>query len=250
MLSGVGTLIRAFMLASVISPGPAFAFESYSLVKQAIFDRVFASTRKTLYCQCPFDHRRRLDLNVCGYSSPGNSKRATRVEIEHVVPASWIGRGRACWHEKICKNRRGQRFKGRKCCLQVDAAFRSAYQDLHNLWPTVGEVNERRRNYAFGLIDGERRNFGSCDIEIDRKAKSAEPRPDIRGDIARINLYMAKTHHIHLSADQYHLFQTWHRADPPDQAERRRNRIIKNLQGNGNPFVDEIGPATAARRSG
>jgi deoxyribonuclease I len=34
------------------------------------------------------------------------------------------------------------------------------------------------------MIDGEQRQFGACDIEIaDRKI---EPRPAIRGDIARI----------------------------------------------------------------
>ncbi|MBX2851779.1 MAG: endonuclease [Phycisphaeraceae bacterium] len=30
----------------------------------------------------------------------------------------------------------------------------------------------------------------------------------------------------------------WHEQDPPDDAERRRNDIVEQLQGNRNPFVD------------
>jgi endonuclease I len=41
-----------------------------------------------------------------------------------------------------------------------------------------------RSNCSMAMIDGEQRQFGACDIEIaDRKI---EPRPAIRGDIARI----------------------------------------------------------------
>lgn len=238
MRSGVGTLLGALLLASVISPGPAFAFKSYQAVKQALYEQVFAETKKTLYCACSFDKNRKLDHGACGYRSPGGGERARRVEVEHVVPASWIGGERACWRKKICRNNKGHYFKGRKCCLKTDAAFRLAYQDLHNLWPTVGEVNDRRRNYSFGLIDGEKRHFGLCDMEIDQSARLAEPRPEVRGDVARINLYMARRHHIHLSADQRHLFEIWHRADPPDEAERRRNELIGKLQGTTNPYID------------
>ena len=237
MRLGVGAAIGALMLASVIVPRPALALDNYRAVKQALYEQVFASVRKTLYCQCPFDGRRELDLGSCGYRSPGKGRRARRVEVEHVVPASWIGAGRPCWAEKVCLDAKGRAFKGRKCCLKIDPAFRAAYQDLHNLWPAVGEVNERRRNFGFGLIDGERRTFGRCDVEIDAREKLIEPRPEIRGDIARISLYMADIHGIGLTADRRHLFELWHRADPPDAGERRRNAIIKNLQGTVNPYI-------------
>jgi endonuclease I len=31
----------------------------------------------------------------------------------------------------------------------------------------------------------------------------------------------------------------WHRADPVDDAERRRNRLITKVQGNPNPWIGE-----------
>ena len=243
MRPGVGILLGA-MLALVpgMLPGPATAIESYAEIKRALFEQVFADRRETLYCACPFDAEKRPDLDACGYRSARLSDRAKRVEVEHVVPASWTGAGRTCWTKKICRDARGRAFKGRKCCLAVDPAFRAAHQDLHNLRPTVGEVNEARSNYRFGLVTGERRAFGRCDMEVDRKNRLAEPRPDIRGDIARIHLYMEATHDVGLSTAQRRLFQNWHREDPPDAVERRRHGLIEGLQGRRNPWVDR--PAT------
>ena len=238
MRSGVGILLGALlMLVPVCLPGPASALESYAAVKRILYAEVFADNRETLYCGCPFNADRRLDLKACGYDSPRGGRRANRVEVEHVVPASWIGQGRPCWHEKICRNAKGQAFKGRKCCLAIDPAFKAAYQDMHNLRPSVGEVNEVRSNYHFGLITGERRAFGRCDIEIDRSTRRAEPRPEIRGDIARISLYMEATHGTRLSDAQRRLFEAWHREDPPDAGEHRRHAAIAVLQGRRNPWV-------------
>jgi deoxyribonuclease-1 len=240
MRSGVGILWGA-MLALVLawSPGPALAFETYGAVKRALYEEVFATNRRTLYCGCPFNAERRPDLQACGYLSPGGGKRSKRIEVEHVIPASWIGAGRPCWTEKICRNSHGDSFKGRKCCLQIDPGFRRAYMDLTNLWPTIGEVNEVRSNYPFGLIEGERRVFGRCDVEIERRRRMVEPRPEMRGDIARIGLYMEAVHGIRLSAGQRRLFQDWHRDDPPDAEERQRHTIIKDLQGRHNPWIGD-----------
>ena len=84
--------------------------------------------------------------------------------------------------------------------------------DLHNLQPAVGEVNGRRSNYSMAMIAGEAREFGQCDVEIaDRKV---EPRPAIRGDIARIYLYMDAAYPGRgvLSEKNRPLFAAWARS--------------------------------------
>jgi len=48
---------------------------------------------------------------------------------------------------------------------------------------------------------------------------------------------MEQRHQIPLSADQRHLFKIWHRADPPDEVERQRNRVIKGLRGTTNAYI-------------
>jgi deoxyribonuclease-1 len=115
--------------------------------------------------------------------------------------------------------------------------FRYMEADLYNLPPAIGEVNQLRSNYSMAMIDGEARRFGSCDLEIeDRKI---EPRPDIRGDIARTYLYMDAAYPGRgvISDKNRRLFEAWDREDPVDAWERERVRRIEHLQGNTNPFV-------------
>jgi deoxyribonuclease I len=54
-------------------------------------------------------------------------------------------------------------------------------------------VNGLRSNYSMAMIEGEQRQFGACDAEI--AERKIEPRPEIRGDIARIYLYMGSHYH-------------------------------------------------------
>jgi deoxyribonuclease I len=81
------------------------------------------------------------------------------------------------------------------------------------------------------MIDGEARRFGSCDLEIE--ARKVEPRPDIRGDIARTYFYMDAAYPGRgvISEKNRKLFEAWDREDPVDDWERER------LQGNPNLFV-------------
>ena len=87
------------------------------------------------------------------------------------------------------------------------------------------------------MIPGEARAFGPCDLEIeDRKI---EPRPDIRGDIARTYFYMHAAYPGRgiISERNRKLFEAWDTEDPVDERERERVRRIEQRQGNKNPFV-------------
>jgi deoxyribonuclease-1 len=87
------------------------------------------------------------------------------------------------------------------------------------------------------MLPGEPREFGSCDIEIsDRKV---EPRPDIRGDIARTYLYMHQAYPGHgiISRSNQKLFEAWDKEDPIDDWERERAKRIDGIQGNVNQFI-------------
>jgi deoxyribonuclease I len=108
--------------------------------------------------------------------------------------------------------------------------------DMHNLFPTVGEVNGDRSNYIFGEIDGEDRKYGECDFEVAERI--AEPKKSIRGDIARSYLYMSHQYKMKIPDDYEELLRRWHLSDPPDEWERDRNSLIEDVQGNRNPFID------------
>ena len=46
--------------------------------------------------------------------------------------------------------------------------------DMFNLYTALAEANGRRRNYSMGIIEGEKWEFGKCDVE--RKSRKVEPR--------------------------------------------------------------------------
>jgi deoxyribonuclease-1 len=195
---------------------------SFSTAKKRMY--AIHAEKVTLYCGCTWTDKV-VDLSTCGLDK-FDSTRWNRTEAEHVVPASRIGENYACWAE------------GRDYCMTNDELFKAAHNDLHNLYPAVGQINGYRSNNAMGLIDGEELDWGSCDFEVDLEADKAEPRPEVRGLIARTYFYMEWQHGVTLSLGERRLFLHWHQTYPVSDWERERDEAITKKQGNHNPFVD------------
>lgn len=67
---------------------------------------IWSSNPETIYCGCKYDNQLNVDHQSCGYE-PRDSKRANKIEWEHLVPASWFGRQRECWREPLCEKKNG-----------------------------------------------------------------------------------------------------------------------------------------------
>jgi deoxyribonuclease-1 len=199
---------------------------------KSILKKVYARGTE-IYCGCPYDLERkdRIDEAACGYKGRGN--RSKRIEWEHVVPASVFGQRFAEWKQghPSCE-RKGRKEKGRECARATSEVFARMEADLYNLLPSLGELNGARSNYPFGEIGGEPRKFGRCDFEVEHQV--AEPRREIRGDLARIYFYMdARYPGFDIVTKRNEgLLQAWDRDDPMDEAERQRVRRIEAIQGN------------------
>ncbi len=194
---------------------------------------------KTIYCGCSFDSNKNVDFSSCGYKPKSMYKRAAKVEWEHVVPAHAFGKSFKEWFEghPKCKNRNGKPFKGRKCCQKSNVEFCLMEADMYNLYPAIGEINALRSNYSMAMIPGEKRDFGACDVEIE--GRKVEPRPEVRGDIARTYMYMDMEYPGRgiISGKNKKLFEAWSKADPVDASECRRASLIEKIQGNRNEIV-------------
>tara|TARA_R110000824_G_scaffold180885_3_gene361445 strand:+ start:6299 stop:7045 length:747 start_codon:yes stop_codon:yes gene_type:complete len=195
----------------------------------------------TFYCGCPYreatpEEKKIRSGNlwvigsVCGYqakdatTSKGKpNARSMRIEWEHIVPADWIATGFGC------------RDQTRSECRAIPG-YDQAEGDLFNLVPSVGELNGDRSSKLYGIIDGEPREYGACDFEV---ADVAEPKEAVRGDVARVWLYMADKYGVTLSADYRAMLEGWSAADPVSEAERRRHDVIANEMGWGNRFITE-----------
>lgn len=211
----------------------------FTTAKRTLLEQVHEGHHTTFYCECRYDMKKAIDLGSCGYKVRKNAERARRVEYEHVVPASALGRKIDAWSkgDPKCLRSNGKPFKGRKCAQKVSPEFRRIEADMYNLQPSVGEVNGDRLNHPMGEIPGEARAYGKCDVEVQDRV--VEPAPRIRGDVARTYLYMdwAYPSYNLLSPKEVEMFQAWSKADPPDVWEKERAKRIGRIQGNNNPFV-------------
>ena len=210
---------------------------SFSKSKKLLL-KLYKAHPVTLYGGCSFKGKK-TDLSSCGYIPMKDNKRASRIEWEHVVPAHAFGKSFSEWrdgHPK-CVKKNGKKFKGRKCAGKVNKEYRRMQADMYNLYPAIGEVNGRRSNYSMAIINGEKREFGKCDVEI--KSRKVEPREKIRGEIARTYMYMDSVYPGRgiISKKNRKLFGAWNKSDPVDEWECERAKRIKKIQGNRNKVV-------------
>jgi deoxyribonuclease-1 len=236
----------AFLVVALLLAAPSFSAAppgnttnpSFSKAKKALLHNVYADHLLTFYCGSSFDGKGMLTHDG-GYRPKKVGKRSQRLEWEHIVPAQAFGQSFSEWRQgdPACVDRRGKPFKGRNCAEKVNLAYRYMQADMHNLVPAIGEVNGLRSNYSFAMIPGEKRRFGSCDMEIE--SKKAEPPPEVRGDIARTYFYMEAAYPGRgiIGNKSRKMFEAWDKGDPVDAWECERTGKVAALQGNGNPFV-------------
>lgn len=220
---------RVFLLLlALVSGWGVAAPDDFSEAKR-LAQRIYSDETETFYCGCPLRWQGGKgipDLKSCGYQVRKNGPRAQRIEWEHVVPAHQFGKDLACWKQG-----------GREQCGRSDARFGQMEANLFNLKPAIGEVNGDRANFAFGLLPQMPLQHGACPFRVDFKRQLAEPRAEVRGDIARIYFYMADRYQLELAASQQKLLLSWHQQDPVDARELQLQQRIAQQMGHANLFV-------------
>lgn len=137
--------------------------------------------------------------------------------------------------------------------------------DIHHIRPVISSYNSLRSNAAFGYVYGPKSGMKTVShINGDDNYLTGsvfEPVDEIKGDVARIVMYM----YMHYSSsimndgskysylgamniyyimgpnykeDCFKLLREWNALDPVDDYERNRNEVGYSYQGNRNPFVD------------
>ena len=229
----IQTILSAALLAG--STAPAFS-QDWADIKNEADDVIYTSeNRSTFYCGCSYTSHEDSDgsgsindLDACGYDGGNNaSSRAQRIEWEHIVPASLMPvRQWACWAGP-------DGSRGR--CERENANAQAMIFDLHNLAPSIGQVNQRRSNDRYADLPDETSNFGSCQIEDDRGL--FEPPPCHRGDVARVWFYMNDTYGVLIPDEEWNMFVEWSASDPISPWEAEREDRIFAASGRRNPYV-------------
>ncbi|MGV6825761.1 MAG: endonuclease, partial [bacterium] len=151
-----------YLLALLLLPGVSQAQSTYLDTLPTFWRSLYPQGGSTLYCEYAF---KPFDRNV---------------NVEHVFPMSWVTRELRCGNREQCR-RSSDRFN------QIES-------DMHNMYPSLKQVNRQRGAYAYDNIKGEQWSFKGCDIEISQRR--VEPAPSARGEIARAMLYMSQQYDL------------------------------------------------------
>ncbi|MCY1264115.1 Endonuclease I [compost metagenome] len=229
-MKGIFPFLGALVLSvsQLVNAAP----DTFAEAKVELKQRVYYDTNTRggeLYCGCKFawvgKSGGRMDLASCGYVPRSQPTRAARMEWEHIVPAWVFGHQRQCWQQG-----------GRKSC-ESDPVFSRMEADMHNLAPSVGEVNGDRSNFAYGALPSAPNEYGQCTTKVDFQGRTAEPRDEVKGLVARATMYMYDRYGLSMSRQQQQLMMAWSRMHPVSDWERERDRRIAAVMGHGNPFV-------------
>jgi deoxyribonuclease-1 len=251
----IGVLILVgYTELSAQAKGNLFS-QSFYEVKRILADEVFYDNRKTIYCNADFSADKKIklpqgfvlpdlqkaDFYVYEISDEDLQTRATRMEWEHIVPAQNFGKTFKEWTKghKNCISKKGKTYKGRKCAEQENRTFRYMYADMYNLYPSIGAVNYLRSNFnftQFGINEKVSDTFGVCGMKISHN--KVEPRAEIRGEIARVYLYMEYNYpHYRIGSPTKELMLRWNKQYPVSRTECKRAARIEKIQGNENQFI-------------
>lgn len=115
--------------------------------------------------------------------------------------------------------------------------------DMHHLFPTDSDANNRRANHEFGDIGN---NHDELNVQNCSNSGLADisghfiftPPKGHRGNVARALFYFATRYKLFIKPAEEMILRQWHKMDPVDDAERARHEIIAKYQKIRNPFVD------------
>ncbi|OLU16670.1 deoxyribonuclease I [Pseudomonas sp. PA1(2017)] len=222
--------LLVFNATSSFAGAPSSFGEAKIIAKREVFFDQANGPVGDLYCGCKWKwvgkSGGRVDAESCGYETRKQQTRAERTEWEHIVPAWQFGHQRQCWQNG-----------GRKNCVATDPVFRAMEADLYNLYPSVGEVNGDRANFNYGMVSGVSLQYGQCTTRVDFSARTAEPRDEVKGLVARTTFYMFDRYGLSMSRQQQQLLMAWSKQHPPTAWENERNERIAKIVGYPNKFV-------------
>ena len=223
------------MIISFSSYAQNTRIPDFNNAKKILKKTRYFGIQKEIYCACPIKDGNKFDASSCGYKPKRDNVRAKRLEAEHVVPFQGIAGFTTAWKTGVpaCKGK-----KGRACASIV---YGHVEGDLWNLMPSIGELNGLRSNYTVAEIPGEKREFGTCDFEVE--SRKMEPPEDLKPFFAATYYYMQDAYAKSLSSNfisnkNDKLLAAWYTKPMPkwvcDWAVR-----VKNAQGNDNKYISQ-----------
>ena len=186
---------------------------------------IYQENPVTFYCDCTFNSYGQIikTSTLVPRNTPDN---LLKLEWEHVVPASLLGRNLTCWNKHSCPIKVRS---NRECCRKTSEIFNEMEANLYNLVPSIKLANRARSNYRPGIIIDKKNAQKVCSLFIDKKKRIIEPAGHLKGFFARTYLKMDNLYRLPLSDRDRLLLQQWDLIYPKDTWEIRRENILDNI---------------------
>ena len=211
--------------------------ELSTLDSDAVFSKLRALMTEThTYKSSYADSKNYADETDCEKGGDGITLLYTSVSVQF---SDFIGSGSIGWNREHVwpKSLGGFENSG-------------AGADLHHIRPDDVTTNAKRGNLKYGNAKNGSEVKGSTLVSGALGGYSAgsyfEPLDDVKGDVARICLYVWVRYGAEYSkcAEITNVFESvdvlleWCAADPVDTWEMGRNEVVAEIQGNRNVFID------------
>lgn len=229
-ISFLNTVKNFFLKASIYFIPAFFCFASilppldFEEAKKSLLE-IYQENRVTFYCQCDFDSYGQI-ISLGPYLPKNTPDSQLKLEWEHIVPASLLGKELSCWDKESCPVKVRS---NRQCCRATSEEFREREANLYNLVPSIKLANRLRSNYKPGIVIDKQSARRVCQILIDKKRRIFEPDDNLKGFIARTYLKIDKIYSLPLSDKDRLLFQQWDMLYPKEDWEVRREEILDKI---------------------
>lgn len=181
-------------------PQPMSFTHAVKIFKQIDFDYMRTAFTDQVY---------KYDATTCMDKNYVEEEPSKAVVFVRIVPESELLKTRECGTKNICVSYSGKAYSGAMCCRLSDDLYRSFDRDIFNIMPVVEK----------------------------RPSLDVEPPLHIRGNIARVYLYINAQYGLNLSFKRQMLYLKWHGEDPVDEKECAVHKQVEELQGRTNPWI-------------
>ena len=187
-------------------------------------------------CDYHYDVTSCLDKTIVETAGCSLNENNLTIGWMQVVLPNFYAKDMTCFKDDGCVSPyTGNTYGGTLCCRQKNVAYQKIQGDLYNYIPVVSLLIEARGTRRFGVV--KKADFVIGQTRFDKQF--IEPEASVKGDVARVYLYMDKTYNIQLLQTQKKLFLQWHKMDKVDEQECALSKIYKKILKRINPYVEE-----------
>lgn len=195
------SLVIFISVACMSSNALSESIDPDKIIEADFWGKLHSEGGNTFYCEKPFTEKTHL------------------IKESYVYPTRQMRDHLQCGTNRLCKKN--------------SEAYNKMLADLHNIVPVDSVYEFKLKSSHFGILDPA---AGADECGVKKSFHLIEPRDSIKGDVARILLYMQDTYDLPLIMPLADI-ELWNQLDPPDGKETARNAKILELQGTSNTFV-------------